>query len=350
MNFLKNFSGSIAFAIVALIASFFWGLLHGPDAGLSSAFSILAITSILAVMEVSLSLDNAVVNASVLKHLNAFWQKMFLTVGILIAVFGMRLLFPLLIVAVTADMGILEVANMALNEPLEYATKLAEDYASIAAFGGIFLWLVFADFFFSTEQEVKWITPLETVMQHLGGISKWVLTALLLCFVVVTLPDPNMSKSVLIAGVLGALVYTGIQLLGTVLEYFSSDSGNAKLATGAVKTGLGGFLYLELLDASLSLDGVLSAFVITSDITVIMIGLAIGAFFVRSLTVYLVNKGTLNEYRFLEHGAMYSIGALSLIMLLSSNFHIPEVITGLIGVFFIAAALLHSIYLNKKEV
>ncbi|MFX8569929.1 DUF475 domain-containing protein, partial [Acinetobacter baumannii] len=78
---------------------------HGPEAGVSTMFKALTITALLAVMEVSLSFDNAVVNASVLRGWDHFWKMIFLTVGILIAVFGMRLIFPVLIVSMTADMG-----------------------------------------------------------------------------------------------------------------------------------------------------------------------------------------------------------------------------------------------------
>lgn len=119
--------------------------------------------------------------------------------------------------------------------------------------------------------------------------------------------------------------------------------------TRVVKASIGGFLYIELLDASFSFDGVIGAFAITSDVVIIMLGLAIGAMAVRCLTVYLVKEGTLDDYRYLEHGAMYAIGALALILLSSSFFHLPEIVTGLIGVAFIGTALYHSIKVNKKE-
>ncbi|MFX4577895.1 DUF475 domain-containing protein, partial [Acinetobacter baumannii] len=93
----------------------------------------LTITAILAVMEVSLSFDNAVVNASVLRGWDHFWKMIFLTVGILIAVFGMRLIFPVLIVSMTADMGFIEVAKMALNDPKTYSERLMAHHAEISA-------------------------------------------------------------------------------------------------------------------------------------------------------------------------------------------------------------------------
>ena len=119
---------------------------------------------------------------------------------------------------------------------------------------------------------------------------------------------------------------------------------------GPVKrAGIAGFLYLEVLDASFSFDGVIGAFAITKDVVIIMLGLGIGAMFVRSLTVYLVNKGTLDEYVFLEHGAHYAIGALAIIMLLSMEYHIPEAVTGLVGIAFIGLALISSIRRRRLE-
>ena len=92
----------------------------------------------------------------------------------------------------------------------------------------------------------------------------------------------------------------------------------------------------------------LPAFAITKDIIIIMVGLGVGALFVRSITIYLVEKETLNEYVFLEHGAHYAIGILAFIMLLNIKYHIPEAITGLIGVSFILLSLYSSIKYNKR--
>ena len=91
------------------------------------------------------------------------------------------------------------------------------------------------------------------------------------------------------------------------------------------KAGVFAFLYLEVLDASFSFDGVIGAFAISNDVLVIALGLGIGAFWIRSLTIYLVRAGTLSEYVYLEHGAHWAIGVLAVIMLASVEYHIPEV-------------------------
>lgn len=355
MKFLKNFSATIIFAIVSLTLAFLWGLLHGPQASLEHAVNILIITSVLAVMELSLSFDNAVVNASILKHWDPFWQKMFLTVGIIVAVFGMRLVFPIVIVAITADLGYLEVIKLALNDPITYSAKLMENHSSIAAFGGIFLWLVFANFLFDNEKEVFWLGKIEEFVSKLGEVNGITYISSLALLVTLSYFIPSVQQhTVLMAGIWGILVFALVDILGWFLEKFTGKTeeegeGNAAVTKGVVKAGIGGFLYIELLDASFSFDGVIGAFAITSDVVVIMLGLAIGAMAVRCLTVYLVKEGTLDDYRYLEAGAMYAIGALALILLSSSFFHLPEIVTGLIGVAFIGLSLIHSILANKNE-
>ena len=113
--------------------------------------------------------------------------------------------------------------------------------------------------------------------------------------------------------------------------------------------GLMGVIYLEIMDASFSFDGVIGAFAVSKDIVIIMVGLAIGAMAVRSLTVLLVKEGTLQKYKYLEHGAHYAVVILAFIMLIGMIVHISEVITGLTGVAFIAFALWSSIRYNKTQ-
>lgn len=353
---MKHFRFSIIFTIICLAISAYWGFTHGPEAGLMAMFKVLAITSILAVMEVSLSFDNAVVNASVLKHWDQFWRTLFLTVGIIVAVFGMRLVFPLLIVGVTADMSMVEVAKLALNDPESYSAKLMAHHAEIAAFGGMFLLLVFLNFLFDDEKDTHWFHWLESRLADLGNIQAISVFLSLVILLILASYMPDESQLVVVmAGVWGIVVYVGVKVLGHLLEGNSKDDesekSNGASATGTiVKGGIGGFLYLEVLDASFSFDGVIGAFAITSDVVVIMLGLAIGAMFVRSMTIYLVEKGTLDAYIYLEHGAHYAIGALAFIMLVSgTGLHVPEVITGLVGVAFIVWAVLSSISYSKKQ-
>lgn len=350
---MKHFRFSIIFTLICLALSAYWGFTHGVEAGVKTMLQALAITTILAVMEISLSFDNAVVNASVLKTWDAFWRKIFLTVGILIAVFGMRLVFPLVIVGVTADMGMIEVAKLALNDPKEYSAKLMSHHAEIAAFGGVFLLLVFLNFLFDDEKDTHWFHWIESKLASFGSIQAISVFIALIAILIMSANVPDESRLVVtMAGIWGIVVYVGVQVIGHLLESKSEESEEqTSNGTGTVvKAGIGGFLYLEVLDASFSFDGVIGAFAITNDVVIIMLGLAIGAMFVRSMTIYLVEQGTLDAFVYLEHGAHYAIGALAFIMLASgTGMHVHELITGLIGVAFIVWAVLSSIAFKKKQ-
>ncbi|STY91054.1 integral membrane protein, YkoY family [Moraxella bovis] len=347
MKTLKHFYFDIFFTIVCLIGAAYWGFTHG---GTTAMLSALFITMVLALMEISLSFDNAVVNASVLKHWDKFWKTIFLTVGMLIAVFGMRLVFPIVIVAVTADMGMKEVVDLALNNPKEYSAKLMAHHAEISAFGGMFLLLVFLNFVFD-DKDIHWFGWLEKRLAKFGKVDAMsVFVAIVTLMISLTWVDEAHKSVVLMAGVWGILIYMGVNVLSTLLEGDDDGTPDGHEVAGAIaKGGIAGFLYLEVLDASFSFDGVIGAFAITNDVVIIMIGLAIGAMFVRSMTIFLVEKGTLDEFVYLEHGAHYAIGALAIIMLISMKFHVPEIITGLIGVAFIVASVIASIRYRRNN-
>jgi hypothetical protein len=341
---MKHFRFSFLVTAICLVLAGYWGYTHGGTAG---ALTALGITAILGVMEVSLSFDNAVVNASVLKNWNAFWQRIFLTIGILIAVFGMRLIFPLVIVAAAANLGIMEVWNLALQNPKEFSTHLVNHHAEVAAFGGIFLLLVFLNFLLDEDKELHWLGNIEQKIASFGKIgSASILIALSVVVVSASYVDESKKLAVLLAGVWGIITYVGVDFISGLLE--KEEETDVNVGAIVKSGGIGGFLYLEVLDASFSFDGVIGAFAITNDVVLIMLGLAIGAMFVRSMTVYLVRQGTLEEFVYLEHGAHYAIGILALIMFASMHFEIPEIFTGLVGLAFILASLWSSIKHKKR--
>jgi hypothetical protein len=127
-----------------------------------------------------------------------------------------------------------------------------------------------------------------------------------------------------------------------------STAGASKLKHYTGWLAFSMFMYLQLLDASLSLDGVLGAFAITSDVVLIVAGLGVGAVWVRSLTVFMVRRGTLDAYKYLEHGAHYAIAVLALSMLLAVIYEVPEAVTGLLGVGLIAGSVVASVKLKKQ--
>jgi hypothetical protein len=334
---MKHFRFSIAVTVVLMGVAAWWGYSRGGMPGLLTA---LWISAVLGVLEVSLSFDNAVVNASVLRHWDAFWRKLFLTVGILVAVFGMRLVFPLLIVSVATGLGLGDVWTMAINTPDEYSRHLTDNHAQVAAFGGAFLLLVFLNFLFDDDKELHWLGWIEEKVGKHGTEGLAVLLALLAVFGSMALVPEAVKLSVLASGVLGVSIYVGVAWLSGLLEEEEADPTIGKIIS---RGSIGGFMYLEVLDASFSFDGVIGAFAITSDVVIIMLGLAIGAMFVRSMTVYLVDRGTLQQFVYLEHGAHYAIGILALIMFASVRYHIPEWFTGLSGVAFIVVSIWSSL-------
>lgn len=303
--------------------------------------TIFFICAVLAVLEISLSFDNAIVNANKLKDMTPEWQHRFLTWGIIIAVFGMRIVFPLLVVVIAAKIGPWQAMVMAATQPEEYARIMHEAHLPIAAFGGTFLMMVGLSFFFDQDKDVHWIRWLEGKMQKyatIRGIEVAVVLVTILIFA--HFLEPAESQIFFKSAIWGLLTFLLVEVLGGFL-----DSHQQVLEAGA-KGGLGAFLYLEVLDASFSFDGVIGAFALTQNLFVIAIGLGIGAMYVRSMTIMLVEKGTLTHYRFLEHGAFYAIIALSIIMFLQSFVHIPEVITGLGGAALIGVSLWSSIRWN----
>ncbi|GHV08887.1 hypothetical protein AGMMS50229_18020 [Campylobacterota bacterium] len=335
---MKDFRFSLGVTAICLALAAYWGAQSGM--GIVGAIILVAV---LGVMEVSLSFDNAVVNASVLKEMSEKWQTIFLTVGILVAVFGMRLFFPIAIVAIATGLGMGEVTAMALNNPDEYSAHLTSAHAGIATFGGMFLLLVFFSFLLDEEKETHWLEAIEERLAKLGKIdSAAVLIALIILFgMYLWLPLDTAAKlTVVSAGLGGVILFVAVSSLDSLFE---SKEGGEEAVKVAKRSGIAAFLYLEVLDASFSFDGVIGAFAITRDVVIIMLGLAIGAMFVRSLTVHLVRNGTLDEYIFLEHGAHYAIGTLAFIMLAGIVVHVSEVITGLIGVAFIALAFFSSL-------
>jgi len=329
-NIFEHFWGSILVSIGTVAIACLWGWNLNGQNGLLQALWIFLI---LLILEISLSFDNAVVNASILKNWNKFWQTIFLSLGVLIAVFGMRLVFPLVIVGLTTNMSLTETWNLAIENPVQYSEILLTHHAQISAFGGVFLLLIFLDFFVSTKKKVFWIKPLEVQLEKLNKFKNFsIFFTLLFLLILTSTSDLSNSKQseVVMFGLWGLISYLIINILCQSLEQKGAD------AVQAIKKGsVGGFIYIEVLDASFSIDAVVGAFAITKDVVIIMLGLGAGAMAVRSLTVYLVKKQTLNELVFLEHGAHYAIGALAIIMIGSVQFHIPEIITGTVGLILI---------------
>src|SRR5688572_18824043 len=324
-----------------MAAAFGWS----QTATVGGTLSVLWIVVVLSILEVSLSFDNAVVNASVLKDMDVIWQRRFLTWGMVVAVFGMRIVFPLAIVAIAAGLGPVEAIRLSLNQPEEYEAIVSSAHVGIAGFGGAFLAMVGLSFFFDGEKDIHWIAGIEAWLSKFSSIKSAEIALLLLGLYWISLLLPaEEALTFMVSGCLGLVTFIAVEALGTLLELREQ----ALAIQGAVvRSGLGGFLYLNILDASFSFDGVIGAFALSNNMVVIALGLSIGAMFVRPMTIMLVRQGTLAQYKYLGHGAFWAIIALAAIMLLSARFHIPETITGLIGAILIGASLWWSVRHNR---
>ncbi|MFP8906463.1 DUF475 domain-containing protein [Streptomyces atacamensis] len=360
---LRTFGWSFGVTAAGLVTAFLFG-----------GWEAFALVGILSILEISLSFDNAVVNAGVLKKMNEFWQKIFLTIGILIAVFGMRLVFPIVIVSVSAQLGPIEAVDLALNDQERYEQLVTDAHPSIAAFGGMFLLMIFLNFIFDQDRDVHWLKVIERPLARFGQVEGLAVVIALIVLLVsgsvlgthAALYEGHADESatVYLAGIAGLLTYLIVNGLSSHFENKIEEDEEqqheaeeaarragkqAPVVLLAGKAAFFMFLYLEVLDASFSFDGVIGAFAITNDPVIIALGLGIGAMYVRSLTVYLVRQGTLDEYRYLEHGAHYAIGALGILLLITIRWHVNEVITGLIGVALIGTAFWTSVRHNRRD-
>jgi len=311
----------IAITVVTLAAVYLWGGLQ--------AFILAAILSVL---EVTLSFDNAVVNAKVLKRMDEKWQRRFLTWGILLAVFGTRLVLPILIVSVVVWLTPFAVLSLVINDSVRYAELLDQVHPAISAFGGAFLLMVALKYFFDEAKEIHWIRAIEKRLAGWGRIEA-VEIGLALGLLVILASVSSTPAAILTAGIVGIILFIFVEGLANSL-----GSGTALVAG----SGLSLFLYLNVLDSAFSLDGVIGAFALTTQLPIIVAGLGIGAYFVRTMTVYLVRNKTLDNLIYLEHGAHWAILGLAVSMFAGLIVHVPEIVIGSIGLFFVLLAYISS--------
>lgn len=320
------------------------------------AFALWQVINLI-ILEVTFSFDNAVVNAKYLKTMSPFWQTIFMTVGILIAVFVVRFSLPIFIVMMTTGQSFGHVIDLALNNPLVYAEELHTAGPLIDSFGGVFLVMIGLSYFMDDEKDSHWLHPIERRLAPLGRFDNIVILVMI-AFSVAAYALYTQSVGVLVAGIAGVLLYMLLDLFDAAFggEEDASEAEETKSGVDPKliqKTGLAAFVVfmrLEILDASFSFDGVIGAFALTTSVLIIAAGLGAGAMWVRSLTVYLVRSGALSNYRYLEHGAHWAILILGMTMLIKL-FHIelPEAVIGSIGLVFVAWAVWSSVRANKRD-
>lgn len=313
--------------------------MHGGLAGLW-------LFAILVILEVTLSFDNAIINSRVLIRLSPLWQRLFLTVGIFIAVFVVRFLLPVIIVMATSGHSFMNVIHIALYDPVQYGKTLHEAAPTIDAFGGTFLTMIGISYFMNRKKDIHWLHRIERNLTRAGSYENFkafVMLAVALALYMTV--DESHKSTVLVASIVGTLLHMGLEIFGA---YFEKRQTRATELVGMA--AFGSFMYLEVLDASFSLDGVIGAFAITNDIMLIIAGLGAGAIWVRSMTVYLMRVGALSRYKYMEHGAHWAILALGAIMLIKL-YHVepPEWLVGSLGLVFIMTAIISSVIERRRS-
>lgn len=324
--------------MLTLLTAAFVGVQAGPAS--------LWIFTILVILEITFSFDNAVINGKILARMSPFWQQLFLTVGILFAVFIVRFVLPIIIVMISSGQSFMGVVHMALNDSVAYGHTLHEAAPMINAFGGTFLMMIGLSYFLDRHKDVHWLKAIEFRLSKFGEYESFkILVMLSVAMVLYATVGEKYQAAVLSASIVGTILHIALNLFE---RYFSKRQSTKAHLVGMA--AFASFLYLNVLDASFSLDGVIGAFAITNEVLLIMAGLGAGAFWVRSLTIYLVRAKTLGKYRYLEHGAHWAILALGMVMLVKLyQVEPPEWFTGSIGLVFIATAVVSSILEKRRQ-
>jgi hypothetical protein len=232
------------------------------------------------------------------------------------------------------------ITNLAFTDPKTYSELLSGVHGSITAFGGVFLMMVSLKYFFDKAKEVHWIESIEKHLVKWGRIEAIEIALALILLTTLSYFTHFNQASVVIAGIVGLVLF--------ILMEGISGSLSVE-AEGVAKSGLALFMYLNVLDSAFSLDGVIGAFALTTNLLIIVVGLGVGAYFVRALTVYFVEQKTLTQLVYLEHGAHWAILGLSIAMLANLVVHVPEVVTGVIGLIFVVFSYRSSIRSIKKN-
>lgn len=317
-----GWASSISFLILLYVVAY-----QGPK-------SILPVLT-LAIVEITFSFENAVINSQVLAFMTKLWRQIFLSVGIIIAVFGVRLILPIILVALSTKTSMADVYGLARYQPEQYSHLLENAYPMIAAAGGIFLLMVGVHFF-TENKDILWLKKIEKPI--LAVRRPWLLTVymVLIALGLIGLLAGQDRKLSIIAGLIGGLTFVLIRGFSHLLKDNSNPTSGSWLK----------FLYLEVLDASFSLDGVVAAFAITKNVILISAGLGIGALYVRSMTVHMLERGVLSHFRYLIHGAHYAIVCLALILLVSIKYDVPHIIAGFSGLAVAILAIRSSLKIS----
>ncbi len=294
----------------------------------------IAIVIGLIVFEVVNSVDNAIVNASILKTMSILWRKRFLLIGIITSVFLVRFILPLIIVWVsvpTISGADLFLAFVGQSDVAANAIEMQKPL--ILMFGGVFLLYLYMHWLFLEQKEPLFI---ERFLKQKHGVWFFAFAAIVL---VIVMYLSRASPMMMLAAAIGSATF--FILYG--LKQTAEESERNLVAGAKGMSDLSKFVYLEVLDMTFSFDGVIGAFAFTINLILILIGIGIGAIVVRELTIKGID--TISKYKYLKNGALTSIGFLGLFMMIEAfNIELPSFVPVLITFLLVGIAF----YLSRR--
>ncbi len=294
----------------------------------------------LIVFEVVSSVDNAIVNAHILKTMSQRWRKIFLFWGILTAVFVVRGLLPLIVVWLSVpEIGFMGALRSVVTSSPEVGRLLEERKGIILIGAGVFLLLIYLHWLFLEKKEPYFFPDRLVKPNH--GVWFFGFAALVL---VLLLYLARNSYLLMLSAAMGNAIFF-------IMYGFREQAAKQEEMVHGRSTDLSDFsklMYLEILDASFSFDGVMGAFAFTTSVPLIFLGNGVGAMVVRQLTVRGIDR--VSRYRWLKNGAMTSIGILGTFMILRSfGIHIPEYVPTITTVGLVGLTFWRSHLLIKQE-
>ncbi|WP_292428072.1 DUF475 domain-containing protein [Methanoregula sp.] len=301
-------------------------------------FSIILIIAGLCLFETIASIDNAIINAEVLSTMSQKARRWFLVWGLLFAVFVIRGALPWLIVWMsTPSLGPVGAFTATFSSDPAVVAAIGQSAPILLIAGGIFLIFLFFHWLFLEEKAFGLRGE-----RYIATKGVWffaIVSILLAAIVWLALgKNPMMAFGAVIGSTAFFIVHGFRQ---------NAEEQERKMVSGNI-TDVSKIFYLEIIDATFSIDGVLGAFAFTMAVPLIIIGNGIGAFIVREITIR--NVDSIKKYRYLKNGAMYSIFCLGIIMILDSfGFEIPSFVSPIITFGVVGYFLYMSIRAGPKE-
>lgn len=268
----------------------------------------------LVVFETISSVDNAVINAEVLSKMSERARRWFLLWGLLAAVFLVRGLLPFVIFwAANPSLGVNDAFTAMFSGDEKVLAAVEQSAPLLLTGGGVFLIFLFLHWLFIEPKHYGLrIEP----FFHSQGVWFYASVSIFLC--VITWFALQINPLMAFSAVVGS---TAFFITHGFKEF--AEKKERELIQGSGMSDVSKVMYLEVIDATFSIDGVVGAFAFTLSVPLILIGNGIGAFVVREMTVR--NVKNVKKYVYLKNGAMYSILILGAVMLADSfGAHVPE--------------------------